>query len=184
MLTEWKKFKGWRVVEFFLEHPNTTTYTSEITQKLNISKSTASTYLAAYARERLFNARKTGNVLSYALNNDLPAVKALKKFYFLQKLGETGFVQKFAASNNPVSLALYGSCASGEYSERSDADILAITQNKTLDPTLIKWLENKIKKEAGVQAYTQGEWRKMVREGSSFALSVRKNHVLLYGAEL
>lgn len=184
MLKEWQKFRGWKALEFFLENPNASSHTNEIARRIALGKSTISTYLTIYARDGLLNKRKTGNLISYSLNNESYVVKALKKFYVLQKLGETGFVQKFASYNQPVSLVLYGSYASGEYTEHSDVDILAISQSKRLDQPLLNKLEKALKKEVNLEVYAQGEWRKMVRAERTFAVSVKKNHVLLYGAEL
>ena len=109
----------------------------------------------------------------------------MKKFYTLQLLHESKFVENFKNQNSSViTLALYGSFANGEYSEQSDIDLIAISPNKKFEIELIKRLESIFKRSATLQILSIGEWRKMVKKDDDFALSVLKNHVILYGGNL
>lgn len=44
MLTEFGKFKGWAVMEFFLRNPYTAIYAKELARKLKISKYSSQYY--------------------------------------------------------------------------------------------------------------------------------------------
>lgn len=107
----------------------------------------------------------------------------VKSFYFL--LRAYSYLKELVEKNPEIkSLALYGSHASGKYNEKSDVELLIISQGEEIDLSPLKNLEKETKKKVKACVYSSEEWRNLVKKNDSFALSVLRNHILIYGAEL
>ena len=185
MITEWRKFKGWLILEYFLRKPNTKTYIKQLSRELNISPRTTEIYLKGYNECDILSKEVVGNLHLYRLNNDDFLVKELKKIFILSKLKET--VKKIIIEINPVSIAVYGSVATGTYSEKSDIDILIITLEKThLKKTKVPSLLREVKEKTGLNVeavlFNIKEWRRLKQR--EFGKEIIHNHIILYGASL
>ncbi len=180
IIDEWKKFKGWLVIEYFLR-TNKEIHVKGLAKELKISPQTANYYLKFYKKEGILRERKEGNLMLYSLTDNC-LVRELKIFYILNILSE--FSKKFVKENKVTSLVLYGSHASGTYDKNSDIDLLVISQTKKLNFNGIKALERKTGKEVKIQVFTLGEWRNLKRKKDSFVRSVLSKYILLYGAEI
>jgi predicted nucleotidyltransferase len=138
--------------------------------------------LAEYEKQGVLEREKTANSISYKLK-ETPFSLELKKTAFLAKI--TPFIAAFLEENPTVSkLALYGSHAKGSYDEKSDIDLLAISQEKKLALKPLRELEAKTGKEAKIQVFTITEWKKLLEKKDLFALAVLRNNVLLSGEPL
>ena len=181
MITEeWKKFKGWYVLEYFLKTQKEV-YVKELSRILNVSPGTANYYLRFYRNKGILNERKKGNLLLYSLTDNV-LTRQLKIFYILDRMYP--FVLEFFKQNSITSIILYGSAASGIYDIHSDVDILIISQQKELNLQIIKDLEEKLNREVKIHVFSLGEWRRLKKKRNKFALSVLNNHILLKGAEI
>lgn len=184
MFSEWNKFCGWRVLQFFLSNPNTYIHIKGLAKKLKISPATSERYLKLYKTEDILKEEKIANTKQFYLNNDYTLVKKLKQTWFLLKLQENNFVQKFITRNPSVNtLALYGAYASGEFSEESDVDFLIISQGTANLKELLA-LEKKFGKKIEVTQMSVGKWRNLLNKNDAFVKSVSKNNVILYGAKI
>jgi len=180
IIDEWKKFKGWVTLEYFLK-TNKEIHVKGLARHLKISSQTANYYLKFYKKEGILKERQEGNLMLYSLT-DNSLVRQLKIFYILNILSE--FSKKFVKQNKVTSILLYGSHASGTYDRNSDIDVLIISQSKKLNLDEVKRLERKTGKEVKIQVFSLGEWRNLKRKKDSFIQSVISKHVLLYGAEI
>jgi len=184
MLQEFRKFKGWVVLEFFLTHPSTKIHLKKLVRTLRISPRTALTYLKTLKKDKILKEEKVGNMTIFSLNNELYLVKALKKAHFLLTLNELGFPDVFLAENTGViSFALYGSCADGNYDEKSDVDFLVIKRG-SMNKSMFRRVEERTKRDVLVTCMSPAEWRKRAEERDPFYLNIVRNHVLLHGADL
>jgi len=184
MLQEFRKFKGWAVLEFFLTHPNTKIHLKGLVRTLRISPRTALIYLKTLKKDKILREEKVGNMTIFSLNNELYHVKALKKAHFLLTLNELGFPNVFLKENaGVISFALYGSYADGNYDEKSDVDFLVI-KRESVNKSTFRRVEERTKKDVLVTCVPPAEWRKKAEERDPFYLNVARNHVLLYGADL
>ncbi len=176
MLYNWNKFKGWKILEFFLRSPEKI-HVKGLAKKLKISSGTSQKYLLEYEKQGILEKERTANVLSYSLK-ETPLTLELKKTFFISKIMH--FIEKFQ-KDNPfvVSLVLYGSHAKGTFDKKSDIDLIAVSQEKKLKLNSIKKMEEKTLKEARMQIFTLTEWKKQSKE--SFGLAVSKNNILLLG---
>jgi len=183
MISEFRKFRGWVVLEHFLKNPYAQIHIKRLARELKIGNYSAQHYLAVLGKTGILNSKQTGNMKLYSLNNENFSVPALKEFYFLQRLNEMDFPKTFISENpSIITLVLYGSYADGTYAEKSDIDILAIATKEKIKQESLNKLELEFGKEVSISIYTFGEWRKLVRRRDNFALSVQKNNVALYGA--
>lgn len=185
MLSEWRKFKGWVILEFFLSNPYTKVHIKKLARELNLSPQTSNRYLRLYEAEKILESESIGNLIQFSLNNRYPLVKEWKRLYFNLVLHESNFLDNFVQRNpSTINILLYGSHATGEYSDKSDIDMLVIAQNKEIDLSALKNLEIQLHKEAQVSVYTIGEWRKLIKKDDPFVKSVLSKHILLYGEML
>ena len=180
IVEEWRKFRGWKVLEFFLK-TGEEIHVKKLARELNISPQTATYYLKFYKRANILKERKEANLLLYSLQ-DNALTRLLKIFYILDQIYP--FILRFGSKNNVISVALYGSHALGTFDKNSDIDLLIISQKKTLNLDELKKLERKIGKEVKIQVFSFGEWRNLKRKANAFVQSVLSKHILLYGAEI
>ncbi len=179
MIKELRKFVGFRVLEYFITHPSEEIHLKELSRKLKISPGSAKTYCDVFERDGILLAERKGNLKLFKLNNNDFAVREMKKTYYLILLKEFG-IEKLA--ENCISLAIYGSFASGNFDERSDLDVLVIGEDVNRDSVLD--LQEKLGREIQLTVIPYYKWEKMKKEGDKFAESVLRNHVLIKGAEL
>jgi len=178
MLKEWRTFKGWVVMEYFMNNPSKEIHVRGLAKELGVSPLTSNTYLRAYAAEGLLKKKRSANAIIYSLANDSPVVKRLKQFYTVAWLTEKGFVDAVLKDNpQTTGIVLYGTHASGEYDERSDFDIIVFSMN----PQYPKRAVESLGKEATLNILTVAGWKKKNKEFKNSAL---RNNIVLYGAGL
>jgi len=181
MLFGWSKFKGWAILEFFLSG-SLRIHANGLAKRLKISVSTAQHYLVGYEKQGILEKKKTANIILYSLR-ETPLALELKKAFFLS--GFLPFAEQFNKQNPFVTtLALFGSHAKGTFDEKSDIDLIAISQEKKIMLDSLKGMEGKTGKEAKIQVFSLQEWRALVKKNDSFAIAVLKNNILLSGAPL
>ena len=172
-------------MEFFLTHPSTRIHFKEVARTLVISPHTALTYLKAFRGDGILRGERVGNLTVFYLNNELPAVMALKKAHFLLVLNELGLTDALLEKNpGVISFAIYGSYADGSYDELSDIDFLVIERRGEVDRSPFEKVEKSTKKNVLVTCMSPAEWRKRAEEKDPFHVNIIKNHVLLHGAGL
>ena len=184
MLTEFRKFKGWVILEYFLTRPSTKIHFKELVHRLEISPRTAQIYLNVFEADRILIKERVGNLTIFSLNNELPLVRELKKTHFLLAFNEFGFPDRFLRDNpGVISIALHGSHAEGTQDEKSDVDFLVIKRG-AVDKSSFKKIEELAKKDVLVTCMQPAEWRKIAKQKDPFYLNVIRNFVLLFGADL
>ncbi|MBI2445741.1 nucleotidyltransferase domain-containing protein [Candidatus Micrarchaeota archaeon] len=177
MFRSWHRFKGWSVLEYFLQHPTSAIHVNALARHLKISPLTANTYLTEYFKEEMLEREAKANAIFYRLTEN-PMVNALKRTYALATLHENDFVKSIISENpQATSIVLYGTRASGTYDEKSDYDVLVFSKN----PTFPKRAASRLDAPVSLRIVTVGQWRMM---NPSFKESVRKNHVVLFGTGL
>lgn len=181
MLSEFNKFAGFKVLNYFLFNPKIEIHLKGLARYLKISPNTAKHYCDFFVKEGILNVVNKGNLRIFSLDNKSSYVKELKKTIVLLYLKDCG-IEKIA--NKSMSFALYGSYASGEFTDESDLDILIIGDQKDVDKNIILQFEKKIRKEVQLTVISYYKWEEMKKKNDAFATEVLRKHILINGSEL
>jgi predicted nucleotidyltransferase len=176
-----KSFSGIRVLGWFLKHPTQKIHFKELCRELKLGPPTVKAYCEELIKLNWLQDERNANLRIFFLNNEHYVVKALKRAYFLNLLSE-GKVGSLV-ENTVISLAVYGSHASGEYDEKSDVDLLIIGRKEEVRHEYSRILENKLGKKFQITVLPLDKWENN-KQNDPFMLSVLKNHVILKGAPL
>lgn len=181
MITEFKKFAGFKILWFFVFNPRTEIYINELAKKLGISPSTAKFYCDIFSDEGIINTERRGNIRFSSLNNASVYVKELKRLLALLHFKESG-IEKISGSS--TSLAIYGSHASGEFEKDSDLDIIVLGKEGDVDKDYVLRFEKKVGKRVQVTVMPYHKWEIMKKQKDPFALEVLSDNILVSGKRL
>lgn len=181
MLSTFRKFVGFKILEYFLSYPTKEIYLNELAKKLNVSSGSIKNYCDLFRKKGLINREIKGNTHLFSTNNDKFFVRETKRAYTSLLLMEMNIED---IANNVVSIAVYGSHASGNYDENSDIDILIIGEEKNVNRDRIIKIMDKIGKEIQLNVFSTIQWEKMKGKNDPFVRSVLTNHILVKGVEL
>lgn len=176
------RYVPWKILWYFATHPTTQTYVKELARKLDISSGMCSNVLRELEKEGILERKELGKAHYYRLKGSY-LTRELKRFVGLALIKESGMVEKAMDEEQKiVSIALYGSYATGDFMEKSDLDILVITNRKGMVdlPFSIKETDVVI----NTVQLGPGEWLKLKRSKDPFYLEVQRKHILLHGGEL
>lgn len=181
MLKQLRKYQAINVLSYFLENPNLEIHIKELARKLKISPATSKRFCDLLSKEKILIFEKKGNSIFFKLDNENSYVKELKRIFSLTHIRENW---KNVFMDGIVSIAVYGSFSSGDYSEDSDLDILIISRKKNLDSSFILDFQKKIKKEVNLAKMTYIEWEKLKNQEDNFVQEILKNHFVIQGDKL
>ncbi len=115
------------VLALILEKPNKEFYIRGIAKKLKISPSTAKLSVDKLKKQGLIVEKTSPVVRMFRANMESNLVQERKKIKNLDMIKRSDILDKI---QNPISAILFGSFAKGTNDEKSDIDILIITNNK------------------------------------------------------
>ncbi|MDD5484713.1 MAG: nucleotidyltransferase domain-containing protein [Methanocellales archaeon] len=186
MIELFEKYVDWRILAFFLRNPATTVHVKELARKLQVSPGSVSKAVKRFAMDNLLLREDWGLAHLYKLNNESTVAKSLKKAYGFMRIQELKIADKFLeADENMISLALYGSYATGDYDEKSDIDLICITpSDRNVFTSLVNDLERDLGVEMSLEVFNLSQWRSLARKNDVFYRRVVENHVLLHGSGL
>ncbi len=172
----------WKILTYFIKNPTKESYPRELEKTLKMSSGSTSTVCKKLERKGILELDKRAMSHFYRLKNESFFVRKLKTAWFLNTLGkhkETFAGEEFQA------VALYGSYASGEFDEKSDVDILVITNvGKPRVKELFKALENELTAQVSLTILTVAQWKALAEVNDRFYKEVLANHVILYGTSI
>ena len=180
MIKEFKKYAGVKVLSYFLENPSTEVHIKELARILKISPSTSKRFCDLFTKESILLSKKKSNSIFFSLNNEESYVKELKRMYAVTLLSKNFNLKKEGIFN----VSVYGSYASGDYSNNSDVDLIVISRAKNFDEAFISLFQKKIKKEVNVTKRTLSEWSQLKDDRDSFAEEILRNNFSLFGGKL
>jgi len=181
MLANFRKFVGFKILEYFLKYPTEKTYLKELAKKLQISPRSVKIYCDLFDKKGIIKREIKGNMHIFSTNNDNFRVREMKRTYFLNLLGEMN-IENIA--EDCASIAIYGSYASGNYDEKSDIDILIIGNEKNVKRELVVDIMKKIDKEFQLNVISIIKWEKLKKNNDHFVKNIIRNHILIKGVEL
>jgi predicted nucleotidyltransferase len=171
----------WRVLSLFLSNALEEGYVNEIARKARVSQGATSVALRSLEAGGILQSKRGGNSTFYRLRQS-PFSKRLKSCWLLWELAKDRRVWE---REEVVSVALYGSCASGEFTGESDIDILVIT---SLPKERVFEAMGEAGKGLGMElsltAMPLSRWEAMAKGQDRFYKEVIANHVVLFGEPL
>ena len=163
-----------KLLVFFLSADDEYSQT-EIMKKTKLSKVTSIKSLKILEKNNIIAFRRIGIVKLYKIQKDNPIVKQLK---ILQTLTKLSLLKDL---NKNIKIYLYGSCARGENTSRSDIDLLIIGKIKKEE--IINYIKNfskKLKRDIKVEIFTQQEWAEIIKKDPAFYERVEKDKIEVY----
>ena len=180
-----EKYKDWNLLRIFLNNPDHSFYTKEISRNTGIGSGTVNVFLKNIHKDNILKKEIVGNVHLYSLNNESEIVKQMKTLNTIINNKKNKLTEEFLKNDDTIiSIILYGSHANGEYGSKSDIDLLILVNKKKQFTNAIQNLENKIKKIISPQILTISDWQKIKEKDKIFHESVIRNHIVLYGSGL
>ena len=116
-----KDYPGIKVLVWFLKNPEKKIYVRALARELNLNPTTVSKYLKTFYRRGFLSFERKGRLDEYTLNNSNVIVRELKKLFIVDAISGSGLLDC-----GFTHVILFGSCARGEYNEKSDIDIVVI----------------------------------------------------------
>jgi len=83
MLTIFRRFVGFKILEYFLRYPTEKTYLKELAKKLQISPISVKIYCDLFDKEGIIKREIKGNMHIFTTNNDNFRVIEMKRAYFI-----------------------------------------------------------------------------------------------------
>ncbi len=176
-----KKFVGLKVLGHFLTHPSEEIHLKELGRVLEISPGSAKKYCDDLAAAGLLRESALGNLRLLRLNRDDFAVRGMMRAYHLFRFKELGIED---LAEGCTSFAVYGSFASGNFDERSDLDLLVISEEADVNRDRVLAFQEKLGRSVQLTVMPYYRWEALKKEGDGFAENVLRDHVLVKGVEL
>jgi len=179
-----EKYVDWKILAHFFKYPGRQFHIKELSRLLKISPSSAHAAVKSFEQWGFLEKEEKGPAHFYRLNIDNSVMVSFKKGYGLARVLEVDPVSMFKEVDvNIISLSLYGSYSNGTYDDKSDVDLLLVTNaKKEKFSDIIKIIESRLKIEVNVTILKLSEWEKLAFKNDPFYLNLIENHVLLYGS--
>lgn len=181
MLSEFRKFVGFKILEYFLQHPTKKTYLNEIAKELGISARSVKIYCDLFDQDHIIIREKAGNAHFFSTNNQEFRVREMKRAYNANLLAEYAIED---ITKSCISMALFGSFASGNHDEQSDIDILIIGDEHDINKDKIVTLMNQLHKEIQLTVLSLTQWETMKKKDDPLVRTILRNHILIKGVDL
>jgi len=118
--------KEMEILSFLARRPLTKMYCREIAKALSISLGRTSQILKKLTKRNLLKTEKKGRMIFYSANMSNPEIKEFKVYINVLELNP--LIQKIKDYSDKI--ILYGSCAEGTDTEKSDIDLFILTGEK------------------------------------------------------
>ncbi|MBD3312871.1 hypothetical protein GF345_00355 [Candidatus Woesearchaeota archaeon] len=119
-----------RVMDMFLQNPDTSFHLREIARLTGLSPAGVLKILRKLVKQDLVSKEKTRVTDNYLANTDNKEFVALKRASNIYSISSCGVIREIAEKYLPEAVVLFGSYARGEDTGRSDIDIAVITDKK------------------------------------------------------
>lgn len=176
----------WKALGYFLAHPSSEIYVKELGRILKIGPTAANKALKQLCKVELLHRKDKARAHFYSLNNELAITRSLKTSYFLARLETSGLVNKIVEIDEGlISLCIYGSYSDGTFDDKSDLDILIISQKeKSAFNSTISKLENILGLQINIEVFNLLKWGRVKKENKEFYQEVLVSHILVYGSHI
>jgi len=123
----------YRIFELFIEHPNRDFSARGIARIVKLNHATVLKYLGNLLKLNIIKKKKETLYPTYYANIENSKYKFYKKNYIVFKIKESGLIDFIQKQTLASTIVLFGSCAKGVFTEKSDIDIFVEAKELKLD---------------------------------------------------
>lgn len=127
------KNNAYRILEIFIEFPNEDFSVRGIARKLKLNHATVLKYVNDLLKLGLINKKEETLYPTYYANTENLKYKKYKQERIIFKINESGLINFIQKQTLASSIILFGSCAKGVFTEKSDIDIFVESEEQRLD---------------------------------------------------
>lgn len=130
-----EQFKNntYKLLELFMEEPNKDFSVRGIARRLKLSHATVISHIKELNKLELIRKKKETLYPTYYANSENEKLKLYKRNSIAFSIKESGLIEYIKDNVLPSSIILFGSCAKGIYTEKSDIDIFVESKEDKLD---------------------------------------------------
>ncbi len=151
------------IAKHFYKEPQREFHIRELAKITKKSPSTVAKYLQKWAKEGLLKEKKQYNHKIYRANTESEIFKEKKRHNNLLNIRKSNLIEHLNKTyNHPEAIILFGSYAKAENTQRSDIDLLIITEKKNKED--LKKFEKKLEHNIQVFTKTKKEIEKTKKE--------------------
>ena len=173
----------WRILSFFLENPNTASFSNQLGRALDVNNSTASTISKDFSDCGLMKREIMGRTYIYRLNMEHPIVRPLRKAYGISLVMTANPNKTFSDIDEELlSVALIGEFASGTWNENSTVEFLAISDSDDSKMEIIrKIIEGILGRKVSINRIPIDKMDSLRMQNDPAYLEIVSDHVLISG---
>lgn len=127
------KNNPYRILEMFIEFPSEDFSVRGIARKLKLNHATVLRYVSDLLRLGLIKKKEETLYPTYYANTENSKYRLYKKNHIVFEINESGLVNFVQKQTLASSIILFGSCAKGVFTEKSDIDIFVESEEQRLD---------------------------------------------------
>lgn len=154
-----QEYTRYRVLKEFFDKPTHRFQLRELSRNVKLGLPSVINHVKALEKERQIKKVAIGNLTFYAANKENRRFRLYKKLDMVQRLAESGtiaFLEK--QLSYPSAIILFGSCAYGEDTEKSDVDLAIVAKEQDLN---LEKYEKELKRKIQVHFFSSaGEMKK------------------------
>lgn len=130
-----EQFKNntYKILELFMQKPNNDFSVRGIARGLKLSHATVISHIKALLSLKLIRKKNETLYPTYYANTESEKLKTYKKNSIAFSIKQSGIIEHIKDKTLPSSIVLFGSCAKGVYTEKSDIDIFVEAKGTKLD---------------------------------------------------
>jgi len=141
------KLSMWKILNLFYENRNSPIHLRDISRKIKLNESTASSHLNSLVKSGILKIEKEANLKKFYINKE--KIPEIFPHFDYEKLSNLDLLRKDAIKlyiekleKKPILLVVFGSTAKGTYRKDSDIDILGVFPGKYNDESVIKYVNS------------------------------------------
>lgn len=177
-----EKYAALQVMAEVLAHPLKKYSIKDAAKASKVSTFAASEALEQLLSKGMVSLEKVGRTHQYKANLDNFLAREWKIILSLEELGKVNLVERILKKASTISsIILYGSCAIGTDTEKSDFDLLVVAEADQNKKRSLYGEASGTKREVNMQVYSPVEWRQKAEKDKVFYEQVVINSICLYG---
>lgn len=127
------KNNAYLVLELFINNPNTDFHIRKVARMLKLTHPTVSRHISKLSKLGFLKKKDDSIYPTYHADVESDQYKLYKRNYIVEKIIDSGLVEYIQKKTLASSIILFGSCAKGTYTQKSDIDIFVEAEDNKLD---------------------------------------------------